>query len=189
MNMRRKTTQPNSSWCRHYKAIPCHRAVSQRHLREGSRLTMCTGKSIKRKHIFFSGLITACLTRALCCYLQASTFIPTQCDTSQVPPLPPPADFAPVPSYLASIQRRLLGTGLYWELLLIASPTSSSYTSTVLLALSAGLLPSLWDAAGLWEATACESDTDSNNHYQLKHQKSGFLQSLYLIQRSPTSLL
>lgn len=136
-----KTTQPNSSWCRHYKAIPCHRAVSQRHLREGSRLTMCTGKSIKRKHIFFSGLITACLTRALCCYLQASTFIPTRCDTSQVPPLPPPADFAPVPSYLASIQRRLLGTGLYWELLLIASPTSSSYTSTVLLALSAGLLP------------------------------------------------
>ncbi len=34
----------------------------------------------------FSHLIAACLTHALSCYLQASTFIPTQCDTSPVPP-------------------------------------------------------------------------------------------------------
>lgn len=89
------------------------------------------------KHIF-SRLITACLTRALCCYLQASTFIPTQCDTSQVPssPAPPPLLISFLsPSYLASIQRHRLGTGLYRELLLIASPTSSSSTSTVPLAL------------------------------------------------------
>lgn len=88
--------------------------------------------------MFNSHLFADCLTRAACCYLQTSTFIPTQCDA--VPPLPPPDDFAPVPSYLAPIQRHRLGTGLWFELLLIASPTSSSSASTVPLVLSAGLL-------------------------------------------------
>lgn len=66
-------------------------------------------KALKPKHIFFCHLIAGCLTCALCCYLQASTFIPTQaCHV-----LKPPADFAPVPSYLASIRRHRSGTGLY----------------------------------------------------------------------------
>lgn len=88
----------------------------------------CTEKNKHRTENFFAGggvlhdhktqthfsrLIGACLTCALRCYLQTSTFIPTQPDTSKVPPLPPPADFAPVPSYPASIRRHRLGTGLY----------------------------------------------------------------------------
>lgn len=44
-------------------------------------------KALKPKHIFFCHLIAGCLTCALCCYLQASTFIPTQaCHVLKPPP-------------------------------------------------------------------------------------------------------
>lgn len=123
---------------------------------------------------FFCHLIAACLTCAQCRYLQASTFIPTQCDTSQVPPTPP-ADFAPVPSYLASIQRHRLGTGLYWELLLTASPTSSSSTSTVPLALSAGFLS--YEILEAYKKEQLVREIQAVQGKQ-KHHKSVLLQSL-----------
>lgn len=94
-----------------FAAIPRLCSVSlppqKKHLRGGGVL------HDHKTQTHFSRLIGACLTCALRCYLQTSTFIPTQPDTSKVPPLPPPADFAPVPSYLASIRRHRLGTGLY----------------------------------------------------------------------------
>lgn len=74
----------------------------------------------------------------------------------------------PVPSYLASIQRHRLGTGLRLELLLIASPTSSSSTSTVPLVLTAGGL-FLWDPG---EAPASIKETQGSNiHYKKKKKK------------------
>lgn len=122
----------------HYPPLSHHVAVpSQQHFLRGD-LHDHTCESIKAQTHFFCHLIAGCLTCALCCYLQASTFIPTQACHVLKPP--PPADFAPVPSYLASIRRHRSGTGLYWELLLTASLTSSSSTSAVPLALSAGRL-------------------------------------------------
>lgn len=107
--------------------------------RGGSCMTRPTGESIKRQHIF-SRLIAACLTRALCCYLQASTFIPTQCDTSQVPPLPPPRWFRSCPFLSGFYPKASVGDRIILRVVINCISYFLLCTSTVPLALSAGRL-------------------------------------------------
>lgn len=72
-------------------------------------------KALKPKYIFLSPyrwLFNLC---TLLLFTGFHIYPHTSVPRPQAPPLPPPppADFAPVPSYLAFIRRHRSGTGLY----------------------------------------------------------------------------
>lgn len=95
----------------HYPPLSHHVAVpSQQHFLRGD-LHDHTCESIKAQtHFFLSpyrwlfNLCTLLLFTGF--HIYPHTSVPR-------PQAPPPADFAPVPSYLASIRRHRSGTGLY----------------------------------------------------------------------------
>lgn len=92
---KQETTYTDASSCCHYKQQRCinpHAIASCHFLRN----SICVPARPRRnRKTLFHFLSPACFTSALCCYLQASTYIPAQCDTSRVPPRPPPADSPP----------------------------------------------------------------------------------------------
>lgn len=68
-------------------------------------------KALKPKHIFFLSPYRWLFN--LCTLLLFTGFHIYPHTSVPRPQAPPPADFAPVPSYLASIRRHRSGTGLY----------------------------------------------------------------------------
>lgn len=139
---------------------------SQHHLQRGI-LTTRASVSKKQQNIF-SQLIAAYLTCALCCYLQASTFIPTQCDTSQVPPLPPSCWFRSCPFLSGFYPKASVGDRIILRVVINCISYFFLCTSTVPLALSAGCLSC--EILEAYKEQQWLRDTGSNDHYKQRNR-------------------